>query len=148
MNPAENPTPRKPLRDAASQAGDTKDSLQEPAAQDKKDTLEQNHIVPKTSETRAIDPDATLIDAATNPAPAEPHFILAPNTMELLLREPGFASSSQLGSWASLPESEQRSTLDTWMCTQFSDPAFVTLVKRLDESWQASLFGRSVGVEL
>lgn len=68
--------------------------------------------------------------------------------MALLLREPGFANTGQLGAWADLPESVQRETLDTWMCQQLGNPDFIALCKRIDESWQATLFAKSVGVDL
>lgn len=108
-----------------------------------------------TPQAQAVDPDATLIDAAaqtpnagTIPPSADLHLSAHPGPLALLCREAAFAQANQLTSWANLPESVQRSTLDTWMCQQLKDPSFTTLVKRLDESWQANLFGRSVGIDI
>ena len=111
---------------------------------------------PHTPQAPAIDPDATLIDSApTGPSAGtttalQPNHASAVDPLAILLREAAFAQSAShnLTAWANLPESVQRSTLDTWMCQQLGDPGFATLVKRLDESWQANLVGRSVGVDI
>ena len=121
------------------------------SAQEKRIAQDTPVSAPKTPNVHPVDPDATLINAApTTPtrSPAALHLSSNPNPMALLLLEPGFANTGQLTAWANLPDSVQRETLDTWMCQQLEDPAFIALVKRIDESGQASLFGRSVGVDL
>ena len=111
---------------------------------------------PHTPQAPVLDLDATLIEAAPTEPNAETttalHLTPAPATdpLVILLREAAFAQSASqnLTAWASLPESVQRSTLDTWMCQQLRDPGFAALLKRLDESWQANYFGRSVGIDI
>ena len=113
----------------------------------------QDATPPRMLEAQSIDPDATLIEAAPFPqnAGTTPALHLAPapatDLLALLHREPAFAQSNQLGSWANLPEPMQRSSLETWMCQQLNDPGFSALVKRLDESWQTNLFSMSVGMD-
>ncbi len=126
--------------DTASQTEVPEVIPQESVANDKQDAPERKPDAPQPIPDHPIDADATLINATPV---AGTHI----NAMNLLLREPSFAATQHLASWASLPESVQRSTLDTWMCQQFGDPAFIALMKRIDESWQANMFGRSVGVE-
>jgi hypothetical protein len=115
----------------------------------------QNATPPRMSKAQSIDPETTLIEAAPFPQNAGPtpalHFVPAPapatDPLALLHREPAFAQSNQLGSWANLPEPLQRSSLETWMCQQINDPGFAALLKRLDESWQTNLFSMSVGMD-
>lgn len=113
----------------------------------------QDATPPRMLEAQSINPDATLIDGAHFPqnAGTTPALHLAPapatDLLALLHREPAFAQSNQLRSWANLPEPLQRSSLETWMCQQLKDPGFAALVKLLDESWQTNLFSMSVGLD-
>lgn len=130
------------------------------AAAQKASTAAEDHIAQQSPPHKAIsvrqpepqpvDPDATLVNitpSAAKPA-TTPALHLAPpaDPFTLLLRETAFSQSNSLTSWVNLPESQQRSSLDTWMCQQISDPGFAALLNRLNESWQAALFGRSVGM--
>jgi hypothetical protein len=111
----------------------------------------QKSTPPQLPAAQPIDHDATLINTAPLPPTAiATHALhLAPpaDPFSLLLREAAFAPSSQLTRWSALPEAEQRTSLETWICQQISDPGFAALLRRMDESWQASLFGRSVGLD-
>lgn len=109
---------------------------------------------PRTSRPPTVDPDAThineappLLKAGITSASASLH-VANDSLLTLIHREAAFTQCNQLKSWADLPETVQRNTLGTWMCQQLNDPGFAALVKRLDESWQASLLGRSVGFDL